>query len=191
MRWGAPQLVLMAAFLAACGGNTRRGFDSSDTSATSSSTGTTGMTLPPDAGPDALPDAEPDTGEDVAVDVVSDYVDPGCPDAEPPEPERECDPLASPTGCEPGLACYPFVDRPKGEGCDHETFGTACLEPGPSHAGDRCGSEFGWCAEGLLCVVGALSGARCLELCDPFSPDTCSDGLVCAAVDVEGYGVCG
>ena len=191
MRWGALQFLVLAVLLAACGGNTQRGFDNDDTTS-NSTTGAGGGSIKPDTGSDAEPDAEPDAGPDVAVDVVSDYVDPGCPDAEPPEGLHECEPLASPTGCEPGLACYPYLDRPEGDGCNFEEFGTVCLPPGGSQAGERCGDDsFDWCGAGLLCVVGALPGARCLELCDPYGPSTCPDGLVCAPVDVEGFGVCG
>lgn len=195
MRWGAKQVGLLAGFLAgslaACGGNTERGGDDPlpDSGVPDSGPVTTGSggTQPiPDAAPDV-----PDAGSDAPMDVVSDYVDPGCPDAEPPPPIAECDPFASPTGCEAGLACYPFVERPGGDGCDFERFGAICMPPGQVQAGERCGASYGWCDAGLLCVVGALSGARCLQLCDPFGPETCSGGLVCSPVDVEGYGVCG
>ncbi len=190
MRWGAKQLVFLVTFLGACGGQTRHG--GSDDVSTSSDGGsaTTGV-----GGSQVLPDAEPDAdldaGMDASEDVVSDYMDPGCPDAEAPPPVYECDPLAEDSGCEPGLACYPFIDRPGGGGCDFEQYGAVCVAPGAVHAGERCGQDFGWCAAGLLCVVGALPGARCLELCDPYGPDTCMGGLVCAPVDIEGYGVCG
>ena len=190
MRWGALDFWVLAIVIAGCGGNTRRGFDETSASSTSTSGSGGGQTLP-DAEPDASSDADLDAGPDAPADVVSDYTDPGCPDAEPPETIHECDPLVSPTGCEAGLACYPFVDRPEGEGCNFEEFGTICLPPGGAKAGDRCGESFDWCGAGLLCVVGALSGSRCLQICDPFGPNTCSAGLVCAPVDVEGYGVCG
>jgi len=197
MRWGAFQFLVFTALLVGggsclvgCGGTTRRGFDDS-ASSTNSTTGAGGSPVLPDAEPDAQPDADLDAGIDAVSDVVSDYVDPGCPDAEPPVAVNECDPLATPTGCDPGLACYPFVERPEGDGCEPEVFGTMCLPPGGGQKGDRCGEEYDWCGAGLLCVVGAISGARCLELCDPFGPDTCPSGLVCAPVDVEGYGVCG
>lgn len=190
MRWGAGELLFLAAIASGCGGSTKRGLDEpSDTSMTSTGTASTGVggTGMLDAGPDA----DLDAGFDAPQDVVSDFVDPGCPDAEPPPPELECDPLATPTGCDSGLACYPFIERPGGEGCDFEQFGATCLPPGSVQVGERCGGDFGWCDAGLLCVVGALSGARCLKLCDPYGPNTCSAGLICAPVDVEGYGVCG
>lgn len=187
MRWGAPHYLLLTAFVVGCGGSTKRGLDDEDDADVVTTTSTTSGF----GGSGGLPDAEPDAGPDASADVVSDYVDPGCPDAAPPPPVVECDPLATPDGCEPGFACYPFIDRPGGDGCGFEQYGARCLEPGTIAPGDRCGSEFGWCAAGSLCVVGALPGARCLELCDPFGPDTCPSGLICAPVDVEGYGVCG
>jgi hypothetical protein len=190
MRWGATQLLILMVFLTNCGGDTKRGLQDSpgDAAVPDATTTAAGGTA---AVPDAEPDVELDAGMDAPVDVVSDYVDPGCPDAEPPPPMMECDPLATPSGCEPGLACYPFVRRPDGDGCEFERFGANCLPPGTVQTGERCGNDFGWCDAGLLCVVGALAGARCLKLCDPFLPNSCPGGLVCAAVDIEGYGVCG
>lgn len=188
MRWGAAYYLLLTVFVVGCGGSTRRGVDEDPDAepVTTTNTSTTGF-----GGSTTLPDAEPDAGPDASMDVVSDYVDPGCPDAEPPEPVIECEPLAVPDGCEAGLACYPYIQRPGGDGCGFEQYGARCLEPGPVPLGERCGGSFGWCGAGSLCVVGALPGARCLQLCDPFGPNTCPSGLICAPVDVEGYGVCG
>lgn len=197
MRWGALYYVLLTAIVVGsggaivvgCGGTTSRGLDDDPDAGvlTSSTTGTTTGS----GGSIGLPDAEPDAGPDAAMDVVSDYVDPGCPDAEPPAPIIECEPLATPDGCDPGLACYPYIQRPSGDGCGFEQYGARCLEPGPVSVGSRCGGQHGWCGAGMLCVVGALPGARCLQLCDPFGPNMCPSGLICAPVDVEGYGVCG
>lgn len=185
MRWGVDFFLVFTVLAVGCGGHTRRGGDddagSDGGGGTTSVGGSSGL-------PDAEPDAEPDA--DASMDVVSDYVDPGCPDAMPPPPDIECDPLGTPTGCDEGLACYPYVDRPDGD-CGFEQFGAHCLEPGSIGPGERCGSEFGWCGAGLLCVVGALPGARCLTLCDPHGPETCTGGLICSPVDIEGYGVCG
>jgi len=192
MRWGAIGLPFSISLLlgAGCGGSTERGLDDGAGGATSSTTST--LTTGTGGGlPEAGPDADLDAGSDAPIDAVSDYVDPGCPDAEPPPPEIECDPFATPTGCEPGFACYPFIERPGGDGCGFERYGASCLLPGPVQAGGRCGRDYGWCGEGMLCVVGALSGARCLTMCDPFGPATCPGGLICTSVDVEGIGVCG
>lgn len=187
MRWGAPYYLLLTAFVVGCGGTTRRGLDDDpDADAVTSSSTTTGF-----GGSTGFPDAEPDAAPDASMDVVSDYVDPGCPDAAPPAPVIECEPLATPDGCDPGLACFPYVQRPSGDGCGFEQYGARCLEPGSVPLGGRCGDSFGWCGARSLCVVGALPGARCLQLCDPFGANTCPAGLICAAVDVEGYGVCG
>ena len=185
MRWGARHYLVLTVFIVGCGGTTKRGLDDEVDADTVTSTSTTGV------GGSGMPDAEPDAGPDAAMDVVSDYVDPGCPDAAPPEPVIECQPLAVPDGCAPGLSCYPYIQRPDGDGCGFEQYGARCLEPGLVAPGERCGGEFGWCAAGALCVVGSLPGARCLQLCDPFGPNTCPNGLICAPVDVEGYGVCG
>ena len=187
MRWGAPNYLLLTVFVVGCGGSTKRGLgDDLDASTVTATSSTTGF-----GGSGGFPDAGPDSGPDVEMDVVSDYVDPGCPDAEPPAPIIECEPLATPDGCDPGLACYPFVQRPSGDGCGFEQYGARCLEPGTVPLGERCGDGHGWCGAAALCVVGALPGARCLQLCDPSEPNTCPNGLVCAPVDVEGYGVCG
>lgn len=187
MRERAMGWLAVAAICCGCGGKSQHGGPQDDTGPPPFTTGAGGTGGLPDAGVDALPDAS----EDAAEDVFSDYEDPGCPDMEPPPPEFECDPLAPTDQCDTGLACYPWVDRPFGDGCGFEVFGSSCLPPGPGTQGDRCGDEFEWCAGGHICVVGGSAGARCAALCDPTGADTCPNGLLCGLVDVEGFGVCG
>lgn len=188
MRGCAMGWLAVVTICCGCGGKSRHGGADVDGGGprpfTTGAGGTGGI---PDAGFDALPDAE----QDASRDVLSDYVDPGCPDMEPPPPEYECDPLADVSGCDPGFACYPWLDRPYGDGCDFEVFGSSCLPPGSGTQGQRCGNDYGWCAAQYICVVGASIGARCARLCNPSGPNTCPNGLICGLVDVEGFGVCG
>lgn len=179
--------LAVVAMCCGCGGKSQRGSDLDDGGPQPFTTGAGGSGGLPDAGVDALPDG----AEDASEDVFSDYVDPGCPDMEPPPPQNDCDPLAPMSVCDPGLACYPWVDRPFGDGCEFEVFGATCLPPGPGVQGARCGDDFDWCAAGHICVVGASAGARCARLCDPTASNSCPNGLLCGLVDVEGYGVCG
>jgi hypothetical protein len=188
MRERAMGWLAVVTLCCGCGGKSRHGSTGVDDGGpqpfTTGAGGTGGL---PDAGLDGAADA----AEDAPSDVLSDYVDPGCPDAEPPPPQNECDPLAEETGCDAGFACYPGLDRPFGDGCEFEVFGSSCLPPGTATQGERCGNEFEWCAAQHICVVGASVGPRCARLCDPTSLNTCPNGLICGLVDVEGYGVCG
>lgn len=114
------------------------------------------------------------------------YIDPGCPDAEPPPKIEECDPFANPTGCLPGEACYPFVNYPASK-CEQEQYGTVCAVPGTAKQGEPCGGEL--CASGFVCVVTGI-GTQCVKMCKLDGPSTCPPGLFCVPVDVEGIGGC-
>ncbi len=118
------------------------------------------------------------------------YTDPPCPDVAPPEGTRECDPLGDGTDCPAGLACYPYVEHPFGEGCDAQTFGTACRRAGTGQHGDPCGSGTSGCGPGHLCVIGALAGRRCAKICTFDGVAGCPPGMLCGETDVKGYGVC-
>lgn len=126
--------------------------------------------------------APPDGG----IDATSDYVDPGCPDAAPPIEEFFCDPYEQ-TGCQPGEGCFIFVDYPS-EPCGPETYGSFCLLEGFGSQGDPCfGAQD--CQGGFTCVITG-SGTQCVQLCALEGEDGCAAGLVCEAIDVEGFGGC-
>lgn len=115
------------------------------------------------------------------------YVDPPCPDAPPPPPDWECDPLAASTGCGAGEACYPYVVYPSSR-CDQERYGSVCRRAGRGGQGVDCygGDD---CAAGFVCVV---TGQRtqCVQMCPLRGETGCPRGLVCEPVDVEGIGGC-
>ena len=115
----------------------------------------------------------------------------GCPTQDLPPPELECDAF-TPGSCGDGAGCYPFVDHPKGSGCDEQRYGTICLQAGNATQGMMCGEESGArCAPGLVCVVGQRAGKRCAALCKPGVANPCTGGLICGDLDVAGFGVCG
>jgi hypothetical protein len=179
--------VAAGVFAAACGGEVTvdgvggtAGTGGSGATGGSGGKGGTGGSAVKDAGKDA------DTGADREPDI---YVDPGCPDAPPPPVVWECDPFAASSGCAFGEACYPFVDEPGGTGCGWDQYGTICALAGVGRQGESCGAANG-CAAGFLCVKGAQPGLSCVKLCDPFGPNTCPQGMICGAVDVEGSGGC-
>lgn len=113
------------------------------------------------------------------------YVDPGCPDAEPPPPIKDCDPFG-PNTCKNGEACYPFVQYPD-KPCEQEIFGAICAPVGTGKQGDPCGASN--CAGGFVCVVTG-QGTECVQLCDLFGAAKCPPGLFCVPIDVEGIGGC-
>lgn len=113
------------------------------------------------------------------------YVDPGCPDAAPPPPIKDCD-VFGPNTCPGGEACYPFVQYPT-KPCDHELFGAICAPVGTGKQGDPCGAQN--CAGGFVCVVTG-QGTECVQLCDLFGAAKCPPGLFCVPIDVEGIGGC-
>ena len=113
------------------------------------------------------------------------YVDPGCPDAAPPPPIKECDLFGANT-CPPGESCYPFVQYPSKK-CEQEVFGSVCAPTGKGTQGDPCGPEY--CAGGHVCVVTG-QGTECVKVCDLFGAAKCPPGLFCVPIDVEGVGGC-
>jgi hypothetical protein len=133
----------------------------------------------------------------------STFADPGCPEVPPPAQVNDCnpfiidstgemsDPLApgappeSSFACQQGEACIPFVDYPNAP-CEPETFGTKCVPAGTAGQGMPCDEG---CAAGFLCVATGL-GTRCAQLCPLPGENACPSGLLCGAVDIEGYGVC-
>jgi hypothetical protein len=116
------------------------------------------------------------------------YVDPECPDEEPPEPSVECDPLDPFKDCPEGYGCYPYLEYPFGEGCGHAMFGSVCIPAGEGEQGDFCDDSY--CAPGYMCVVGATGGKRCGQICEPIRDYMCEPGLICGETDIQGYGVC-
>jgi len=182
----AVTLAVTGVVGASCGGSVTRDGDGGSGgtvgggtggSVTSGGKGGTGGSALKDAGKDSEVDRDP-------------YVDPGCPDAQPPPIIWECDPYATFTGCADGEACYPFVQVPGGTtGCNWDEYGTICAPAGSGQQGDSCDSADA-CAAGYLCVKGAQPGLSCVRLCDPFGGNTCPLGMICGEVDVEGIGGC-
>jgi hypothetical protein len=113
---------------------------------------------------------------------------PGCPPASTTPGIRQCEPLATPTGCPDGQSCFPFVDYPRGP-CDVERFGTLCRPAGVGTQGDPCGDQA--CAADHICVSTGR-GTQCVRLCS-FGDDAnsvCDPGLLCLPIDIEGFGGC-
>jgi hypothetical protein len=132
-----------------------------------------------------------DAGSDAGSGGTGGYIDPGCPDAQAPPPEFECDPLG-PNTCPPGQACFPFIIYPS-KPCDFEVYGASCGAAGVAQQGDPCGQtspgSVSLCAPGLSCFITGM-GTECLELCETSGPSTCPPGLLCQSTDVEGIGAC-
>jgi hypothetical protein len=134
--------------------------------------------------------AGPGGGEDVDAgkDVLEEYIDPGCPDMGPPITDFACDPYDQSSGhCALGEGCFIYVQYPS-EPCGQEIYGAFCAPVGPGQQGDPCGGG-GDCGAGLVCVVTG-AGTQCVELCALTGDDGCPPGLVCEAIDVEGFGGC-
>lgn len=151
-----------------------------------------------DAGADARPDAhDGDTPTEAGhplpqdgggKDALPDYVDPGCPEVEPPVPVYDCDPYAQGNGdCAPSEGCYIYVLYPS-EPCGLESYGSLCNPAGPGAQGDECwgGQD---CGGGYSCVVSG-AGNQCVQLCKLEGQSGCPAGLVCEPIDVEGFGGC-
>jgi hypothetical protein len=120
-----------------------------------------------------------------------DPVDSGCPVQDLPPPELECDPYTF-GSCGADAGCYPFVDHPRGNGCDQQRYGTVCLPAGQGTQGALCGeTDRDYCAPGFVCVVGQRAGKRCAALCKLGAVDQCTGGFICGELDVAGFGVCG
>jgi hypothetical protein len=134
-----------------------------------------------DAGKDAKQDSTAGFGG------TGGFIDEGCPDAEPPPPQKECDPFEKPsTTCGFGTACYPYVIYPQHK-CEFEIYGTLCAPVGTGKQGDPCLSEN--CDEGFVCVLTG-QGTECVQLCQLTGEDLCPNGLFCLPIDVEGFGGC-
>jgi hypothetical protein len=118
------------------------------------------------------------------------YDDPGCPNTPPPPGFEQCDPFATPTGCDPGFTCKPHIDHPYGEGCDQQIFNMLCEIAGSGVTGSPCDSGYD-CGDGLICVVGAGAGSLCLPMCALDGSADCAPGYVCVETDAKGVGVCG
>jgi len=130
-------------------------------------------------------DAGKDAKSDAGTGGTGGYVDPGCPDAEPPPPFNDCDPFG-PNTCPPGEGCFPFVQYPT-KPCDFEVYGTICAPAGSGTQGEPCGAMN--CAPSYVCVITG-QGTECVKLCELFGPNTCPKGLFCVPIDVEGIGGC-
>jgi hypothetical protein len=129
--------------------------------------------------------SSPDAGKDGAL---PDVVDPGCPDQPPPIEDFQCDPYNQFNGdCASGEACYIFVDYPS-EPCGQEIYGAYCFLEGSGGQGAPCNGGLD-CQAGHVCVITG-SGTQCVQLCNLFGNDGCPPGLLCEAIDVEGFGGC-
>jgi hypothetical protein len=86
--------------------------------------------------------------------------------------------------CPAGYHCIPTVTY--AEKCNTETIGTRCALVGSAQQGQDCSVDD--CGAGLVCVSGG-AGFQCAALCQ--TQRDCPPGLLCAPLDVDGYGVCG
>lgn len=135
-----------------------------------------------------IPSSTTTSGFDAGKDATSDYVDPGCPNPQPPIYDFACDPYEQGNGdCAPGEGCYIYVQYPS-DPCGQEVYGAFCMSVGPGQQGDPCGGAQD-CGAGHVCVVTG-AGTQCVELCPLVGPSGCPSGLVCEPIDVEGFGGC-
>jgi len=117
------------------------------------------------------------------------YVDPGCPPAMKVQGAHVCNPFAAPSDgeCGTGYRCVPYVQY--ADDCHTEEIGTDCEIAGTGRQGDDCSTSD--CAAGFVCVT-AGTGFECAALCQlTRTGDTCTSGLICSPLDVDGYFVCG
>jgi hypothetical protein len=118
------------------------------------------------------------------------YEEAACPEQPPAEPNYQCEPFTGTNTCGPGLGCVPYLIYPDDEPCASATYGSYCAVSGEATQGEVCGEEGKQCAAGFLCVVGALSGLSCGQICVPGMSNACAPGLICGETDVPGVGVC-
>lgn len=178
---GATGLVA-SSLLVACGGQV--GVDAGGGAAGAPSEGSGGSQIDPgDPGDPDDPDKPP-----LGTGGIP-YVEPECPDIEPPPVYSECDPLHPYDDCADGYGCYSYLQYPFGERCGQPQYGTLCGLAGEREHGELCGEFGSSCAPGLMCVVGAGGGRRCAQICIP-GEGGCPSGLLCGETDVAGYGVC-
>jgi hypothetical protein len=112
-------------------------------------------------------------------------VDPTCPDASPPEPIYECDPVApAPGGCPSGQACY-FDTEYGGSPCAPNRVIARCGPAGTGTQDAPCGGD-SECAGDFLCTGVPFV---CSRRCRPGEP--CDDGLICeGVVGIPKLGTC-
>lgn len=126
---------------------------------------------------------------------ISKYQDPVCAEQPKPKPELLCDIFKTTDktrGCEPGMACYPFLlYASDANGCGQEVLGSECRRAGELPEGAQCGEQLGRCAPGHICVIGNRPGKRCVPICSLKAPGDCKNGLLCVETDLEGIGACG
>lgn len=174
------------AFAVGCGGSVdsaenRPGVAAGDGATSSVAGGASGQ---PDAG--AATGGTSGFGSGGAAGIGGTFIDPGCPDAMRVAGPSECDALATDTGCGFGQRCLPTVEY--AEDCGTEVFGTVCVEAGSGAQGDDCVDEP--CSEHHVCVTTG-QGSQCVRLCALVAGgDDCAPGLLCQALDVDGYNVC-
>lgn len=173
-------LLASVAVLFGCAGSVET-VDAEDESETGGATGTGGF---------ATGGASGTGGYGTSGGSGGTYIEPECPDEDPPPVISECDAFNLPSGCEEGFGCYPYLDYPFGEGCGHARFGTQCVPASTGEQGELCGDDLGYCAPGYMCVVGAVSGRRCGKICEPVADHGCPAGLICGETDIAGFGVC-
>ncbi len=103
-------------------------------------------------------------------------IDPTCPDATPPEPIYECNPVApAPGGCPNGQACYFDVEY-GGSLCAANRVIARCGRQGTGTQDEPCAGD-DQCAGDFLCVGAPFF---CSRRCRPGEP--CEDGLICEGV---------
>lgn len=192
MAFGAACIALALGAVAGCGGSIEHGGPAVD-----AGSGQGGSSAQAGAGRGGSSSgrggggaASAGTGQGGRVIVDPEPVDTGCPEQDPLPPDNRCDPFTA-GSCAAGLACYPYVDHPEGDGCEQQRYGTVCAPSGAGVQGDLCGDEAGGCAPGFVCVVGQRPGKRCAALCRIGQPNACSGGLLCGDLDVSGFGACG
>ena len=138
-----------------------------------------------------LPESEVDPGVEAEPEVFvleSEYVEPTCPPVEEqPELQLECSPFGESTGCAEWEGCYPMAIYPT-DPCTPEIFGSECRPAGSGAQGEPCGGDSD-CQSRHACVVSSF-GTACAALCPRNAVQPCPAGLICAAIDVDGFGVC-
>jgi hypothetical protein len=185
-RFGCLRVGVFALGLAglACGGDA--GSENSPRS-TGSSSPVGGAGGAADAGSDEPLEPPVSPFEPPPIDDTP-FEDPGCPPVSAPPPDlNQCNPLATPSGCPDGEACFPFVSYPSGP-CEVELFGAMCRLAGSGTQGQSCAND--GCAADHVCVSTGR-GTQCTRLCRLEGVGSvCDPGLLCLPIDIEGYGGC-
>lgn len=113
------------------------------------------------------------------------YRDPTCPPPTTTPGVYECDPFDL-AACGAGNRCTPYVQY--ADDCGTEKIGTTCAVAGTGVQGDDCTKVT--CAAGYVCATGGV-GLECVKLCKPEGGAyACAPGLICSALDVDGFYVC-